>query len=137
MNKNHVITLWVAGLAGAMDSLSGLMLVFFPGLSLGLMGVPQAYTDWIFVSFVGAFVFAVGVTYLYGLWSVRVGEAWAEVRTIWKMTAWIRSVVSLFTAISILAGFLSPHWLTVPVTDGLLAAFQFYWLVARRFPENA
>jgi hypothetical protein len=121
-------------MAGVMDTVSGLMLVFLPTFTLRLMFIPAIYTDMIFIQFVGAFVLAVGSSYLIGLWSVVRGKLWSELRVVWKITAFVRLVICLFCSFAILSGRLEPSWISVPATDGLMAAFQFWWIASRRFP---
>jgi hypothetical protein len=58
--------------AGGLDTCTGLGLVFLPGLVLPLMRVPQPTGDGlVYLRFVGAFVAAVGATYLWALAAPR------------------------------------------------------------------
>lgn len=122
-------------LLGLMDTATGMLLVLSPQATLRLMAIDVVYTDWVFIRFVGAFVLAVGSTYLLGLLSVIRGNNWQELRQVWKMTAWIRAIICLFTTGSIAAGWLDPSWAGVPLTDGMVAAAQIYWLSRRPFPN--
>lgn len=131
------ITLIFTTIAGSMDALSGLFLMLLPAFSLRMMGIPGIYTDWIFIQFVGAFVFAVGSSYLIGLWSVLRGEQWEKLSVVWQVTAFIRLVICLFCSLAIVVGRLEPQWISVPLTDGLMALFQFFWIATRRFPGTA
>ena len=128
------IILSVTLLVGAMDTLTGLLLMFLPEITIGLMGITIPYTDWIFIRFVGAFVFGVGSTYLIGFISSTVFNNWNELRSIWKITAWIRFSICVFTSITIIGGWIDPAWIGVPLTDGAFAVFQWYWVFLRRFP---
>jgi cytochrome b subunit of formate dehydrogenase len=137
MGMKERFTLGFTAIAGLMDSVSGLMLVIAPEFTLRIMGVPVVYTDWIFIQFVGAFVFAVGSTYLIGLEAVLAKGSWLDLKVVWKMTAFIRLAICAFTGLAIYTGNLEPYWISVPATDGIMALFQFYWISGKRFPEQS
>lgn len=106
--------------AGAMDGAAGLGLMLIPTLVLPLMGVavpgPEAL---IFLRFVGAFVAAVGCTYLWAL------AAPAErLRVALGATIFFRVAAGGYSLSAIALGHLSPVWLSVPVTDFGLALAQ-------------
>ncbi len=115
--------------AGLMDGFSGCLLMFVPELALKLMQVaPVAPEATVFIRFVGAFVFGVGSLYLFSLLPVLRTGRWSAVRFVLLATAWLRGVIFVFTSVSILSGALAWAWLTVPLTDGVLAVFQL-WVV--------
>ena len=112
-------------LAGLMDLFSGALLMCLPVLTLKLMGVPPIAAEaTVFIRFIGAFVFSVGSLYWFALLSARSSGSQATMGVLLSATAWVRTVVCLFTTVAIVSGALSSGWWTVPVTDGLLAAFQ-------------
>ena len=120
--------------AGLADASTGLMLLWKPTLTLSLMGAGAPADGEVFIRYIGAFVLGVGLSYFVGLWpALRRGE-WDELRAVWKLTALVRLVVCLFTTSAILAGALGPGWISVPLTDGTLAAVQAAWLLAGRWP---
>lgn len=128
--RNLTVRLLCLG-AGLMDSISGLLLVFAPGLALKLMLVPPVSSDALhFVSFVGAFVFAVGMLYLAAFTRQPLPGGRAFVRYTLVATGWIRLNVCLFSGSMILLGHLGWRWATVPVTDGALALVQFALVAA-------
>ncbi len=51
--------------AGALDFCTGLGFIGAPALMLHLMGVKKVYGDLVYLRFVGAFVLAVGTSYLW------------------------------------------------------------------------
>ncbi len=109
---------------GLMDTLTGLLLVFVPAVTLRLMGVP-AIPDksLVFLSWMGVFIAGVGMSY----WLVLRGRREAE--TVWIFTATVRFLVTLFLAWKITAGDLPAIWMLVAITDGVVAAGQ--WAMLR------
>ncbi len=127
---HHKKTITAAVLAtGAMDTSSGLLLMGLPTLALALMGVslpPAACL--VFIRFIGAFVFGVGALYLFA--ALRFAGRGDRSALVWVLglTAWMRSVIFVFTAAAILTDALAPSWWSVPATDGLLALGQFIFI---------
>ena len=119
---------------GTVDAVTGMLLMFLPEMTLGLMGINISYTDWVFIRFVGAFVFGVGTSYLFGFFAVLKRNNWEEMGFVWKITAWVRLVIFVFMSVSIMTGLLEPSWIAVPVTDGSVALLQGYWVFIRRSP---
>lgn len=76
------------------------------------------------VSFVGAFVGAVGLSYLWALAQWRRSGSPAVLREVWKFTALVRLAAGGFAAFAILSGALEPGWWTVPAFDLSLAVLQ-------------
>ena len=108
-----------------MDLCTGLVLIFSPALVFSVFGlnVDEAAMD--FVNWVGAFVFAVGLSY-----------AWALSREalpiVWKITGLIRSVIAVFLIAKVLSGSMPANWLGVAFCDGFVAMVQFGALWRRR-----
>ncbi len=117
---------------GAMDALTGLLLVLSPAFVLRLLGiaVPPAETL-VFLSWIGVFVAATGLSY--GL-SWRGGSA-AE--TVWTFTAGVRISVAGFLAVKIASGILPTAWLTVAATDAAVAMVQILGLKAGWWKDPA
>jgi hypothetical protein len=118
---------WLAGLC---DVATGLLLVFTPGLCLSLMGVRQGPQPLEYAGFIGVFVLSVGLAYLYAAVEPLTAATAAHWQTVWWLTAWSRSLVAAFLTWKILAGGLEAAWVTVALTDGALAAFQWTGLRA-------
>ena len=129
MNKKNWDIMWSAAV-GLMDLCTGLVLIFAPALVFSVFGmsVDEAAMD--FVNWVGAFVFAVGLSY-----------AWALSREslpiVWKITGLVRSVIAVFLIGKVLAGSMPVNWLGVAVCDGFVAVAQFVVLWRRRIGGGA
>ncbi|MFT3830540.1 MAG: hypothetical protein QM691_12635 [Opitutaceae bacterium] len=120
-------------LAGGMDAVTGPWLVFAPASALATMGV-EAEDDTLFVSWVGAFVAAVGWSYLWALWRwLKHGDT-AFLRSVWRVTILFRLAAGTYCAAQIAMDLLDPAWFTVPLTDFLLAGIQI-GLLRARWPE--
>jgi len=118
----------VALFAGAMDFLTGLGLVFDPVVTLRLMFVPPpADAALVYVRFVGAFVAAVGASYLIAL--LRGGSE--RLREVFASTTVFRLAAGLFTGVAVATHQLSPPWLLVTATDLALVVGQ-QWLLRQQ-----
>ena len=116
----------LAWAAGAMDLATGLGLVGLPAWTLTAMRVPVPGAEaLVFVRFVGAFVGAVGATYL---WAAR--RPAERLRIAFLATMWFRGSAAGYVAAAVLAGWLASGWVTVSATDGALVAAQ-AWLLAK------
>lgn len=114
--------------AGAMDFCTGLGLVFAPGLVLSLMGVDRPSGDGlVFLRWTGAFVGAVGASYLLAL--ARGGEA--RLWGVLEFTIPFRLAAGVFSVAAIGLGWLGFVWVSVPVTDLVLVGAQ-VWLLRKR-----
>ena len=102
---------------GAMDALTGLLLVISPALVIRLLAIPEP-GPLEFLSWVGVFVGSVGLSY--GL--VLRGTAAAE--TVWSFTALVRFAVAGFLTVKILRGTMPVQWLSVAATDAIVATVQ-------------
>lgn len=123
-----------SALAGLMDVLSGCLLMTLPTVTLELMCVAPVPPEVLpFIRFIGAFVFGVGALYWFALVPVMLTGRWGSVGQVFLITSWLRGVIFVFGSIAILVGCLSADWLTVPLTDGVLAILQLWFLF--RFRE--
>ncbi len=118
---------WLALGAGGMDFCSGLGLAFAPAQVLPLMGVGVPGAEaLIWLRWVGAFVWAVGASYLLAL--LLGGEV--RLRTLLELTIPFRLSAGVFSTVAIASGWLSLGWISVPATDFALVATQ-VWLLRR------
>ncbi|CAM3039549.1 hypothetical protein [Rariglobus hedericola] len=107
--------------AGAMDFATGLALVFVPARVLPWMHVAVPAGDaLVFLRWMGAFVGAVGASYLLAWW--RGGEA--RLRAVFEFTILFRLAAGGFSAAAIGVGWLPVAWVSVPVTDLALVVVQ-------------
>ncbi len=111
-------------LTGVSDTSTGLLLIFAPAMTLRLMNVLMPADALPYVSYIGAFVFSVGLACLYGAILTRRILFTQRLEVIWLLTAITRGCVALFVIAKILTGRLDPAWLTVAATDGIFASFQ-------------
>lgn len=118
---------WLSLGAGTADFCSGLGLAFVPAQILPLIGlaVPGAEAL-IWLRWVGAFVWAVGASYLLAL--LLGGEA--RLRTLLELTIPFRLSAGVFSTVAIANGWLSLGWTSVPATDFALVIAQ-VWLLRR------
>ena len=124
MNHQKLLRLWSLAV-GAMDTGTGLSLIFAPALTLKLMQVPPvAPQALVFLSWMGVFIASIGLSY--GL--VFKGNREAEV--VWIFTSLVRLSVACFLAVKLMAGELPMAWLMVAVTDGAVAGGQIMLLRA-------
>lgn len=118
MNKVQLIKFWSVAV-GSMDAVTGLLLVFFPSLVLGLLRIdPPSPDALVFLSWMGVFICGVGLSYGLALGRRSSGE------TVWAFTALIRAMVAVFLTVRIIHGSLAPAWALVGVSDALVAAVQ-------------
>ena len=111
-------------IAGISDASTGALLIAAPLFTIRMMGlsVPRDATP--FLSFIGAFVLAVGLSYLYGALLVNRTGAVPRLEAVWLLTAIIRSSVAIFIVAAVLSGTLSVGWLTIAVFDGICVVIQ-------------
>jgi len=121
---NRQILIGYQLLIGLSDTLTGLFLIIVPELTLRLMGLHTPADALPFLSFIGAFVYAVGLTCLYGGWvMVRRGSP-CKVEVVWLLTAFIRSSVAIFVVTQVLTHTLETGWLSVAIFDGACVLIQ-------------
>ena len=134
--KKTTLILTISILAGAADLMTGICLMLVPSFTLGMMKVEVDPASLVYIRYIGAFVFAVGSSYLAGILPAVRSSDWSPLRMVWLLTAWIRLVICLFTGINIMSGSLEPAWISVPLTDGFLALLQGGWLLLGTWPNR-
>lgn len=117
----------LAWVAGTMDAATGIGLVAAPAWTLGWMRAAAPGAEGlVFLRWVGAFVAAVGGSYLLAL--ARGGEE--RLREVLVMTVLFRAAAGGFCAAAVAAAWLEARWGTVALTDGALVIAQL-WLLRR------
>jgi hypothetical protein len=111
-------------LIGLSDTLTGALLIFSPDFALRLMSLEAPDDALIYVSFIGAFVFSVGVACLYGAFLTYQGRLGRRLETVWGLTALTRGRVAFFVVAQVALRALPAGWLTVAVTDGACVLIQ-------------
>ena len=111
-------------LAGTSDTATGTLLCVAPRFTLQLMGLHSAADTTPFISYIGAFVLSVGISYLYGAYLIAVDAPSARTEMVWLLTAFTRSAVAIYVLKSVLAGDLEFGWIAVAVFDATCAVIQ-------------
>ena len=119
MSKTRFLISWSV-MVGAMDALTGLLLILVPGLVLRLLNIEAPSPDaMVFLSWIGVFVMAVGLSYGFAL-----GRHRGRGETMWMFTSLARIMVALFLIIQITMGHMAFAWAVVAVSDGVVALVQ-------------
>jgi hypothetical protein len=121
---NRPILLSYLLLTGCSDTLTGALLMVAPDFTLQLMQLRVPQESLVFLSFIGAFVFAVGMSSFYGAHIAFQGQSRTKVEVVWLLTAFSRASVAIFVIEQVLAHTLNPGWLTVAVSDGSCVLIQ-------------
>jgi hypothetical protein len=111
-------------LAGASDTATGAMLWIAPQFTLHLMGLNAPLEVNPYLSWIGAFVFSVGIAYLYGAMLIALDAPSERTEIVWLLTAFTRSAVAIYVLKSILAGQLQLGWITVALFDTACVVIQ-------------
>ncbi len=111
-------------IAGVSDASTGALLIAAPVFTIRMMGlsVPSDATP--FLSFIGAFVLAVGISYLYGALLIHRTGGVPRLEAVWLLTAIIRSSVAIFVLAAVLNGTLAAGWLAIALFDGICVCIQ-------------
>lgn len=119
MTKTSFLKFWSIAV-GSMDALTGLLLIFAPGLVLQLLKIEAPSPDaMIYLSWIGVFVMAVGLSYGFAL-----GRHRGRGETVWMFTSLARILVTVFLVIQITMGNMAPSWVVVALSDGMVALVQ-------------
>ena len=115
-------------LTGLSDTSTGLLLVFAPALTLHLMRLHTAPMVLPFLSYMGVFVLSVGIACFYGASLARRPVRSEKLEVVWLLTGITRALVAAFVLASIFSKTLEAGWITVALTDSIIALLQFYGL---------
>jgi hypothetical protein len=119
MNKHLLLRLWSVAV-GAMDALTGLLLIITPLGVLRLLRIePPSPDALIFLSWIGAFVMAVGLSY-----GLALGKHCGRGETVWMVTSLVRMMVAVFLTIQVTSGSMQMQWMLVAVSDASVAIVQ-------------
>jgi len=121
---NRTILLVYQLLAGTSDATTGVLLLVAPALTLRVMQLHAPDAAMVYLSFVGAFVFAVGLAYLYGAYLIACDGCGRRLEMVWLLTAFTRTSAAAFVVSQVFSGALDAGWLTVAFTDGTLVLIQ-------------
>jgi hypothetical protein len=121
---NRPVLIGYQVLIGLSDTLTGALLIIAPEFALGLMRLHVPADALPFLSFIGAFVFSVGLACLYGALVMARRGSPCKLEVVWLLTAITRASVAVFVVTQVLAQGLEAGWLTVAFTDGACVLFQ-------------
>lgn len=121
---NRTMLLAYQLLAGASDTTTGSLLLIAPALTLRMMQLHAPEAAMVYLSFVGAFVFAVGLAYIYGAYLIAWNGCRRRLEMVWLLTAFTRASVAVYVISQVLSRTLEAGWLTVAFTDGILVLIQ-------------
>ncbi len=110
--------------AGFCDASTGALLLMAPALTLRLMMLRAPDDALVYISFIGAFVLATGLTYLYGAYLVLRGRYANKMQVLWLLTALTRASVAIFVIGQVLSGALPMGWTSVAAADGACVLIQ-------------
>lgn len=119
MNRLKFLKFWSVAV-GAMDALTGLLLVTAPGSVLRLLGIePPSADALVFLSWIGIFVMSVGLSY-----GLALGNHRGRGEAVWAFTGLVRMLVAVFLAGRIIGGSLDAAWGVVALSDLSVAVVQ-------------
>ncbi len=121
---NRTILLGYQLLIGLSDTATGALLMIAPGLTLHLMHLHAAGDALPFISFIGAFVFSVGLSCDYGAYITYRRICTPRLEAVWLLTALMRASVAIFLLGQVMASTLEAGWLTVAIFDGACVLIQ-------------
>lgn len=122
MNRTTVFTYQL--LTGISDTATGTLLIVAPALTLRMLHLRASTGALVYLSFVGAFVFSVGLACLYGALLVYREKDRARLEMVWLLTAFSRASVAVFLMYAIAAAHLAAGWLTVAAFDASCVVIQ-------------
>jgi hypothetical protein len=100
------------------------LLYVAPLFTLQLMGIRAVEDAGPYLSYIGAFVLAVGLSGLYGAYVVACHGLPERLEVVWLLTSFSRAAVAIYVAKSVLTGSLQPTWISVAAFDGLCVLIQ-------------
>lgn len=122
MNRSMLLTYQL--LAGTSDATTGSLLLIAPAFTLRFMRLHAPEAALVYLSFVGAFLLAAGLAYLYGAYVVACNGYMRRLEIVWLLTAFTRTSVAAFVISQVLASTLESGWLMVAFADGALVLIQ-------------
>jgi len=111
-------------LIGLSDTATGALLIIAPEFTLRLMHLQAAADALPYLSFIGAFVLAVGLSCLYGAFVMVCDWCELKLQVVWLITALMRASVAIVVVSQILAHTLQVGWITVALSDGACVLIQ-------------
>lgn len=125
MSPPRGVTAFAVGV-GLCDAATGTALLAAPLWTLRQMGIEPLPAEPVFQRWIGAFVLAVGLAYLYPflLRGAEVARRGERLATVFEVTALARAAVAATAGAAIAAGALPLAWLGVPLFDAAVVVVQ-------------
>lgn len=123
MSPSRGVTAFAVGV-GLCDAATGVALLVAPLWTLARMGIHPLPAEPVFQRWIGAFVLAIGLAYLYPFLLRGAERRIARLATVFEVTAIARGLVALTAGGAIAAGALPLAWLGVPLFDAAVAGAQ-------------
>ena len=111
-------------LIGLSDTMTGALLIVAPQLTLRLMHLTAPADALVYLSFIGAFVMAVGLSCLCGAYLTWCDGCKNNLEMVWLLTAILRASVAVFVTTQVIAGALEAGWIAVALFDGACVLIQ-------------
>lgn len=122
MNRSMLLAYQL--LTGISDTSTGALLMIAPKLVLELLRLQAPSGQTVYLSLVGTFVLAVGISNLYGAFVIFCGGSRRDLEMVWLLTAFTRSSVAIFVFQQVMASTLASGWLLVAIFDGMCVMIQ-------------
>jgi hypothetical protein len=119
MSKLNFLKIWSV-MVGGMDAFTGLLLIVTPATVLRLLRIEAPGEDTlVYLSWIGVFVLAVGLSY-----GLALGKHRGRGEAVWLFTALVRILVAVFIVTQITRKTMAPAWIVVALSDGIVATVQ-------------
>lgn len=110
---------------GLSDACTGSLLVFYPDFIFSILFLSPKPESYVYVSYVGVFVFLTGFYYILPLLPRLPRHLYFSFSQVWLLTSIIRILVAIFIVVSIFSGRLSVEWILVALSDAFIACIQY------------
>ncbi len=119
MTRSDFLKLWSIAV-GTMDAVTGLLLIIYPASVLVMLGIePPSADALLFLSWIGVFVMAVGLSY-----GLALGKRRSRGETVWMVTSIVRILVAAFLTLKIVGESMPMAWILVAISDCVVALVQ-------------
>ncbi len=121
---NRLIVFGYQLLTGISDSSTGALLMIAPAFALRLIRLSTPSDALIYISFIGAFVFSVGLACFYGAFLAYHKGNRTRLEIVWLLTAFTRAGIAIFVIEQVLVNTLEAGWSMIAVFDGACVLIQ-------------
>lgn len=122
MTRSLLITYqWLTGIS---DTVTGILLCVAPMFALQSMRLSAPADATAYVSYIGAFVFSIGLAGICGAALMHRHAPVPALEMVWMLTALTRASVAVFVTKAVLTGQLDSMWISIAAFDGLCVLIQ-------------